>query len=264
MVRRRRSEIEELRSEIEGSRPYLGLAREIHDEVERVVADPLSDLDELAEAIARLPRDARLDAVLAAFRGLPAGEQWDLLADLFGDDELRDALAVEHERRLAAVRRTLRLRTVLAMVDDRRVLDTRDLPPGEDLTLGLFREVDVRSALPRGSASTAVARRLVLRASDEPGRLLVLADLFNPANGLFVTPDYDEAVWREERLAPNTSVRVGTATDGAAVEPLIHPGGRLDIEAAGATRRSRLHVGAATIGDVDLFVATSQEGDRLT
>ena len=87
----------------------------------------------------------------------------------------------------------------------------------------------------------------------------MLADVFNPANGLFVTPDYDEAVWREERLAPNTSVRVGTSSDGGAVEPVIHPGGRLDIEAAGATRRSRLHVGAATIGDVDLFVAASQK-----
>jgi len=259
VARRRRAEIEELRSEIEGSRPYLGLAREIHDEVERAVADPVGDLDELAEAIARMPRDARLEAILTAFRGLPQDEQWDLLADLFSDDELRDALTVEHERRLAAARRTLRLRTVLATVDERRVLDTRDLPPGEDLTLGLFREVDVRAALVRGSSSTAVARRLVLRTSDEPGRMLVLTDLFNPANGLFVTPDYDEAAWREERLAPNTSVRVGTAADDGAVEPLIHPGGRLDIEASGATRRSRLHVGTATIGDVDLFVATSQK-----
>jgi len=259
VARRRRAEIEELRSEIEGSRPYLGLAREIHAEVERAVADPVGDLDELAEVIARMPRDARLEAVLAAFRGLPAGEQWDLLAELFDDAELRDALTVEHERRLAAARRTLRLRTVLAVVDERRLLDTRDLPPGEDLTVGLFREVDVRAALRRGSASTAVARRLVLRTTDEPGRLLVLADLFNPANGLYVTPDYDEVVWREERLAPNTSVCVGTSSDGGAVEPLIHPGGRLDIEVAGATRRSRLHVGAATIGDVDLFVATSQK-----
>jgi hypothetical protein len=99
----------------------------------------------------------------------------------------------------------------------------------------------------------------VLRTSDEPGRLLVLTDLFNPANGLFVTPDFDEATWRQERLAPNTSVRIGTAPDGGAFEPLVHPGGRLDIEAAGAIRRSRLHVGTATIGDVDLFVATSQK-----
>jgi len=259
VARRRRAEIEELRSEIEGSRPYLGLAKEIQDEVDRAVADPMGDLEELAEAIARLPRDGRLGAVLAAFRGLPAEQQWDLLADLFDDAELRAALAVERERYLAAARRTLRLRTVLAVVDERRVLDTRDLPPGEDLTLGLFREIDVRAALPRGAASTTVARRLVLRVTDEPGRLLVLADLFNPANGLFVTPDYDDAVWRGERLDPNTSVVVGTATDGGALAPQIHPGGRLDIEAAGNTRRSRLHVGAATIGDVDLFVATSQK-----
>src|SRR5215212_4577081 len=124
---------------MEGSRPYLGLAREIHAEAERAVA----------EAIGRMPREARLDAVLAAFRGLPPDEQWDLLADLFDDAELRDALDVEHERRLAAARRTLRLRTVLAVVDEQRFLDTRDLPLGEDLTVGLFREVDVRAALRR-------------------------------------------------------------------------------------------------------------------
>ena len=257
--RRRRDDVEKLRTELEESRPYLGLAREIHEEVERAVADPTGDLDELAEAIARWPLDARLDAVAAAFRSLPGPEQWDLLIELFDDDELRAALAVEHERRLGEARRTLRLATVRAAVTERRLIDTRDLPAGEDLAIGLFREVDVRTALPLGAASTAVARRLVLRATDEPGRLLVMADLFNPANGLFVTPAYDEVVWRTERLEPNTLVAVGTATEGGPFEPVIHPGGRLDIEADGATRRSRLHVGAATIGDVDLFVATTQK-----
>jgi hypothetical protein len=258
--RRRRAEVERLRSEIEESRPYLGLAREIHDEVERAVADPDTDLDELADALDHWPREARVAAVTSAFRQLPPLEQWEILARLFDNEELRAALAVEHERRLSEARRILHGAALAATVRARRVLDTRDVPAGEDLTLGLFREVDVRAAVTRGSASASTARRLVLRATDEPGRLLVLEDVFNPARGLFVTTDYDEVAWREERLSPHAVVRVGAAADGAPLEPVVYPGGRLDVETADGICRGRLHTGYATVGDVDLFTLTEGAG----
>jgi hypothetical protein len=254
--------VERLRSELEESRPYLGLAREIHDEVERAVADPDTDLDDLADALDQWPRDARLAAVTSAFRQLPPLEQWEILARLFDDDELRAALRVEHERSVADARRTLNGAALVAGVRERRALDTCAVAPGEDLTLGLFREDDVRAALAHGSASTSAARRLVLRATDEPGRLLVLEDVFNPARGLFVTPDYDQAAWRAERLEAHAVVRVGAAPDGgdAAFEPVVFPGGRLDVETADGIRRGRLHTGYATVGDVDLFTLVEGAG----
>ncbi len=208
--------------------------------------------------------EARQTAVAAAFRALPGPQQWAILADLFDDAELRDALAVEHERRHADARRTLTLASLVDAVRERRRLDTRTIPADQDLTLGLYREGDVRAALTRGSASNAAARRLVLRATDEPGRLHVIEDVFNPNRGLFVTPDYDEDVWREERLAPHAVVAVGSVPDGAPFEPVVYPGGRLDVEIAGAVRRGRLHAGFATVGGVELFVPSSTEGDRLT
>jgi hypothetical protein len=257
--RRRRDDVDRLRTELDESRPYLGLAREIHDEVERSLADPIGDLEELADAIARWPREARLEAVATAFRSLPLDEQWGLLVELFDDDELRAALAVEHERQAAAARRTVQIADVLVAFAEHRRLDTRDVPAGLELAIGLFRDVDVAAALPRGAASTAVARRLVLRATDEPGRLLVVNDVFNPANGLYVTPAYDQSVWRAEQLEPSAVVRVGTAPEGAPFAPLVHPGARLDVEVAGTVRRGHLHVGYVIVGDVDLFVATSQK-----
>src|SRR5262249_20368116 len=160
------------------------------------------------------PRDARLAAVATAFRARPAAEQWEILARLFDDDELRAALAAEHEQRRADARRALARATLTAGLRERRALDTRDLPPGEELAIGLFREVDARAAIAQGSASTTTARRLVLRPTEEPGRLLVVEDVFNPARGLFVTPDYDEATWRAERLDPYALVRLGAARDG--------------------------------------------------
>jgi hypothetical protein len=163
-------------------------------------------------------------------------------------------LALDHELALAAGRRATRLATVVASALERRVLDTREVPPAEDVVIGLHREVDVRAAIGRGSASSATARRIVLRATDEPGRLLVVEDVFNPAGGLFVTAAYDEATWRAERLEPNAIVRAGADT-GHGLEPVLFPGGRLDVEVAGSIRRGRLHVGFATVGDVDLFVA---------
>ena len=68
-----------------------------------------------------------------------------------------------------------------------------------------------------------------------------------------MTPDYDEAVWRDERLEPNSVVRIGAAGDS--FEPRVQPGGRLDIESAGVVRRGRLHVGYATVDGVNLFRA---------
>ena len=260
--RRRRGEVERLRSELDESRPFLGLAREIHEEVERAVADPSTDLDELTDALDRWPQDARRAAVTAAFRQLPALEQWEILARLFDDDELRAALDVERARRLDDARRTLTNAALAAAVREHRALDTRLVPAGEDLTLGLFRETDVRAALIHGNASTSCARRLVLRATDEPGRLLVLEDVFNPARGLFVTSDYDEDVWRAERLAPHAVVAAGAVHDDGSFEPVIYPGGRLDVDTTDGIRRGRLHAGFVTVGDVELFVPTPTEGDR--
>ncbi|MGI9029755.1 MAG: hypothetical protein ACR2HP_07185 [Ilumatobacteraceae bacterium] len=137
------------------------------------------------------------------------------------------------------------------------VVDTRLLPDGEHLTLGLFREEDVRLALPRGRSSSTCARRLVLRATADPGVLQVLEDVFNPAGGLFVTPDYDQRTWRDERLPPHSLARLGSVR-GRDFEPVIHPGGRVDVQdvqpVAGTLRPGRLHAGYATVGDDELFV----------
>ena len=263
MARRRRTEIAQLRSEIEANSPYLGLARAIQDHVDQAVADPDLQLDELAAAIDRWPDDARAAAIEAAFLALPLAEQWAWLADLFDDDELRAALTFDHDLARAAARRATRLGALVAGVLEHRELDTRAVPVSEDITLGLHREVDVRAAVTLGTASTATARRLVLRATEQPGRLLVLEDVFNPAGGLFVTQEYDAASWRAERLEPNTVVHVGAArSDG--LEPVVHPGGRLDVEVAGSIRCGRLHTGFAAVGDVDLFVATRDMARRET
>jgi hypothetical protein len=159
--------------------------------------------------------------------------------------------------RVAEAQRTGRREALIERLRDRHVLDTRDVPVDEHLTLGLFREVDVRRALAFGSASATCARRLVLRGTDEPGVLQVLEDVFNPARGLFVTAEYDERVWREERLVPHARVRVGTSHDtgaGDRFEPLVYPGGRVDVDAAGSLRRGLLHAGYALVGERELFV----------
>ena len=152
----------------------------------------------------------------------------------------------------AATRRAALVEDVVA----RHVLDTRLIPAGEQLSLGLFRESDVRVALRSGPQSTNCARRLVLQATGDQGSLHVVADVFNPFNGLFVTPDYDERTWRAERVEPHADVRIGATTDGR-FEPLVYPGGRLDVELAGAVRPGRLHVGWACVGDHNLFQPTN-------
>jgi hypothetical protein len=257
---RRHAEVEGLRAELEESRPFLGLAREIHDEVRRLAADPDAGADLLADALDRLPREARLGAAEAAFQGLSAERQWEVLGQLFGDDELRAAL--EHERavRVHEARSRARRAALVERLREQHVLDTREVPVHERLTLGLFREADVQPALIRGHSSTNCARRLVVQATGEAGVLQVMEDVFNPAGGLFVTAEYDERVWRDERLTPHALVRVGSLQEIGAndrFDPLLHPGGRVDVETAGSVRRGRLHAGYALVGDCDLFTAVT-------
>lgn len=240
--RARRDEVDKLRAELTAQQPYLDLAQQIHDEIERVRDDPTIDLGELADTIDRWPREARDAALTAAFADLAPLVRWTILADLFDDDELRGALAMEHERAALGSR-----------IAAARALDTRELSPGAEVVVGLFREVDVRAALGRGSASTSTARRLVLRATEEPARLVVIEDVFNPARGLFVTAEYDEATWRAERLGSYEVVSIGAALGGE-LEPVVYPGGRLDVRTAEGVRIGRLHTGYVTVGDADLFI----------
>ena len=58
-------------------------------------------------------------------------------------------------------------------------------------------------------------------------------------------------VWRAERLEPNSYVRVGALGDG--FQPVVHRGGRLDVETVDGPRRGRLHAGYATLDAVSLF-----------
>lgn len=243
-----------------GDEPFVGLARQLHDEVARIAADPQAGVEAIVEVFDQLPRQARREAAESTFRRLPPERQWEVLERLFGDDELREALEAQRARELERAREVGRRAALVEVLIARQVVDTRLLPDGEHLTLGLFREEDVRLAVPRGRSSSTCARRLVLRATADPGVLQVLEDVFNPAGGLFVTPDYDQQIWRNERLEPHGIVRVGSLrADGPDqhLDPVVHPGGRVDVEIDGTPRPGRLHAGYATVGDDELFVKDS-------
>jgi len=236
----------------EPSAPYLALARELHAAAQRWAAQPDDPVESLVEIFDHMPNEALRRAVEATFQSLPAEQRWAVLSRLFSDDQLRDAL--EHERAVAvaAARVVLRRAVLIEDVAARHLIDTRLVHAGDELVVGLFRERDVRAAIDKGPSSTSCARRVALQATGEDGVLHAIGDVFNPFNGLFVTAEYDDRAWRDERLEPHTAVRVGAAA-GAAFEPVVYPGGRFDVEVAGAVRPGRLHVGWATIGDLALF-----------
>jgi hypothetical protein len=247
--RRRDGERDRLETELDSLRPYLELAREIHAEVARVAADPSAHGDLLTELIDRIPEDRRLEVAQSIFDRLPAERQWEIVERVFGDDEIAAHLAGERDRLRAVAEREHRR----AAVRDAGVLDTRTIAAGEELTLGLFREHDVRPALGRGHAAATCARRLVLRSAGD-GSFRVIEDTFNPSGGYFVTAEYDEQTWREhERLDGHTIVRVGSTTDGL-FEPVLFPGGRVDVEVGGVATAGRLHLGFAMLSGLDLFV----------
>lgn len=234
----------------------LELAKEIQADIRRVAADPDAHLDLLDALIDGISAEKRLELASTVFEQLPREQQWAVLERVFGDDEIRTYLEAQRASFLQEASGSAGRLELASRVRQERRLDTRDIEPGEELTLGLFREHDVRAALARGHTSSMCARRLVLRALGE-GRFQVMEDTFNPRGGYFVTADYSADTWQEhDRLEPHAVVRVGSiAADHPtpAFEPVLYPAGRVDVEVAGEASRGRLHLGFAMLSELDIF-----------
>ena len=244
-----------LEAELEAARPFLDLAKEIQADVARIAADDGATVDALASAMETIPQRERLAVVRAVFDRLSPREQWAVLARAFDDDDIRAALADERAARVEELERAGRREALARSVRAEHRLDTRDVPPQELLTLGLFRDADVRGALALGERSTTCARRLVLRHVGEDDTFQVIEDVFNPAGGYFVTAGYDRDTWMDDRLPLHARVRIGSicdAPDGRSFEPVLYIGGRVDVDVHGELREGRLHAGYVMVGDVDV------------
>jgi len=254
---RLRAQIERLEAELDAARPYLALAREIQAEVHRASADGTADVERLTEALDAIPRRERVAVARAVFDGLDREQQWGVLERIFDDEELRRTLHTDRDALVEAARRSAGRNAIATSARSSGQLDTRLVPEGETLTLGMFRERDVHAAVPVGHSSTTCARRVVLRATDGAGTFQVIEDVFNPAGGYFVTPTYDEDAWRTaDRLPAHALARVGSMTgdgDTRVFAPILFVGGRVDVETGGTVREGPLHLGFAMVGDCELF-----------
>jgi hypothetical protein len=247
-------------AESEDPSPFLELAREIQAEVARIAADPSAHSELLFEFIEGIPQEERMKLARRIFGALPAERQWAVIAEVYGDEAITSYLEAERSAHLADARAAEDRRQWAATARAEQRLDTRSIPAGALLTLGLFCERDVRAALTRGHTSSTCARRVVLRAMGA-GEFQVLEDVFNPNGGYFVTAEYSEETWRtSDRLPAHAIVRAGSITEGAAVagasfEPIVYPGGRVDFELGGQPTAGRLHLGFAMLGDVGIFAS---------
>jgi hypothetical protein len=245
--------------ELAALRPFLGLAREIKAEVDRLVADDGVTARELEAGLDALPAEARARVTREAFARLAPDQQWNVILAAFGDDEVKAHLAAEHEAHRAEAARNVVAKEVARAARATLRLDTSALPAGHDLVVGLFRPVDVHAGLTRGIVSEVCARQLVLRTTDEPGRFQVLDDLFNPRHGFFVSGAYDQTTWKRERLLGHQRVELGSMVDDAGTsrfELALYPGGRVDARVDGDVRLGTLLLGFATFGDEDVFTPT--------
>jgi hypothetical protein len=220
---------------------YLDLAREIKAEVARVAAEDDAGTAALEQVFSGITDRERQRIAREVFDRLPADEQWAVIERVFDDADLEAALATFRGDLVAAAQR----RAVAAGVAEGPRLDTVRVPAGGRLTLGLFRE---------GTATCA--RRLRLQSLDEPGAFQVVDDVFNPDGDYFVTADYDQSTFQRDRLPAHAVVRPGSIVpDGGdgRLDPVLQLGGRVDVEVGGDLREGRLHLGWATLDEVDVF-----------
>jgi hypothetical protein len=229
------------------------LARQIRRAVDRFVDDDAADPSSLAAALDALPRQELAAMARAAFDRLEPLQQWAVLERVLGEPGAVDALAVDQRDRLGSLRRRVAAANVVAAAVSGDVIELAAVPGGSELALGLFRPADVRAASGRGPSSDVVARRLVLLSTTTPGTFRVVDDEFNPHGGLFVSADYDLAVWRSEQLDPHSSVRLGSLVGADSLEPVLRWGTRVDVIAGERVLPGRLHLGWATIDDVEVF-----------
>jgi hypothetical protein len=245
--------------------PVLGLAREIRRHAEHLVEDDLADPEAFARAIAALPVRERERLLMETFGRLSPDTQWAIIEHAFGDDEIRTYLQAERDRRLSSLARDAALSDVVVAARSAGRLRTESAPEGAELTVGLFRESQVRAALARGRHAANCARRIVAR-HEGGGVFRVLDDVFNPYSGYFVTAEYDHRNWEHERLEPHVLVTFGSALSSASstvdggvgssstsFAPEIYRGGRFDVQVEGTVRPGTLHVGFLLLGDLDVF-----------
>ncbi len=250
----RRDEVRADPAEVAALGTYLDLAREIKREVERIATDDAADVQQLVDAIDQFSVAERRAVTSKVFERLPSDVQWAILERVFDDDELRTYLVDEHERRAARSGRSGARMALAEAAGAARRLDTTEIADGDQVAVGLFRESDVRAAIARGSRSDACTRRLVLRRDGDAFR--VIEDVFNPRGGYFVTAEYDRAAWVVDRFESHQTISIGAAVDGAdgaAFEPVVYAGGRLDFLHDGAVLRGRLHLGFVMLEDIDVF-----------
>lgn len=243
--------------ELESLRPFLGLAREIRDAVERFVEDDDATADALGAALGSIPERELADVASSVFAQLSPAEQWAVLGRAVGDDRLQSLVALAHDARLAELRRRAAAQAIASAARADGELDVGRISEGAEVTVRLFRAEDVASVLGRGRLSDVCARELLLVATATPGRFRVLADRFNPRRGLFVTAAYDGSVWESERLHGHTEVRIGSLGPDGVVHGVVRPGTRLDVEVDGHAVEGRLHVGALLIDDEDVFATAT-------
>jgi hypothetical protein len=248
---------EPVAAELEALRPYLGLAREIRDAVERFVDDDRATAESLGAALGTIPEREMAQVAASVFAQLSPTEQWAVLGQAVGDERLRALVAEAHDARLVELRRRATAQAVAATARAQGQMDLRRIEPGTEVTVRLFRPDDVAAVLGRGIRSDVCARELLLVATQVPGGFRVIADRFNPRRGLFVTAAYDESVWESERLHGHSEARIGSLDPDGRLEPVVRPGTRLDVEVGGQVLQGRLHVGALVIDDHDVFAAAS-------
>ncbi len=235
--------------------PLTDLAREIRRAVDRFVSDDAADPSSLAAALDALPRQELAAMARVAFERLEPLQQWAILERVLGERAAVDALAADQHDRLGSLRREVAAARLVEDAVHGDLLDLTALPAGTELTLGLFRPSDVRAAAGRGRLSDVCAREVVLLATSAPGTFRVVDDEFNPRGGLFVSAEYDPAVWATERLDGHSSIELGSLASGAEgpLEPVLRRGARVDVVTGGRVLVGRLHLGWAAIDDLDAF-----------
>jgi hypothetical protein len=251
---------DDTQAEFNSVAPYLDLAREIRDVVAAFAIDDTADVDVFVEAIEGIPKRERAQIALTVFDQLPPDRRWSILERTFGDVELRQLLVGERQRVLDEIAQRDAIDTAVRVIRLDHRLDLSLLGDGVEVVLGLFRSAEVRAALDRGSESQVCAREVVVRTEGPAGQVRVIADVFNPRRGYFVTREYDEKVWESERLVSHSTVTLGSSAiersgENAAFEPVLYPGGRVDAVVGDDLKIGHLHLGFALLGNNDLFVA---------
>jgi len=249
-----RAQLAEVQQELHDIAPYADIAKEIKQKV-GLLATGGVDLDTaFTEAIHDTSIEVRQKTVQTLFKKLPPTEQWAKLHQIYGDEEIGEALESQRQRELGRLRRDGGVLALAEQVQAEGRLRMNSLEEGQMIEIGLYRPTDLnRTTKPNRNGADLV--RLLTGTITPTKEIHVLSD---GVEGHSIARDeyFARKMLVEHVVADHTVVKVGSfvrETSQSYFTPVLYRDATAAQKIGNKAIPLELDVGTVGVNGISLF-----------